>query len=104
MGVICYVFELNSLRSFRIRSKFLLKSLIIPKMMKLTGNCFDLVWVDRVRVTCSVHKVFLSALLKVVIPFLQGERATGYGVALLMTLFGKYSRCPMLQHIAPELK
>lgn len=30
-----------------------------------------------------------------------GERATGYGVALLLTLFGNYTDCPTLQSIAP---
>lgn len=30
----------------------------------------------------------------------QGERATGYGVALLLTLFGNYTKCNMLQSIA----
>jgi len=34
---------------------------------------------------------------------LQGERATGYGVALLNTLFGKFSQSEMLQQLAPEL-
>lgn len=35
---------------------------------------------------------------------MQGERATGYGVALLSTLFGKYSKCPLLQSIAPSVE
>ncbi|ALC45926.1 grsm [Drosophila busckii] len=30
-----------------------------------------------------------------------GERATGYGVALLLTLFGSYTKCALLQSIAP---
>ncbi|EDV93262.1 probable aminopeptidase NPEPL1 [Drosophila grimshawi] len=30
-----------------------------------------------------------------------GERATGYGVALLLTLFGSHTSCPLLQSIAP---
>ena len=29
-----------------------------------------------------------------------GERATGYGVALLCTLFGNYTKCNMLQKAA----
>ena len=33
----------------------------------------------------------------------QGERATGYGVALLNTLFGSYSSNNMLNDIAPSL-
>ena len=33
----------------------------------------------------------------------QGERATGYGVALLVTLFGKASSSKLLQSIAPDL-
>lgn len=32
-----------------------------------------------------------------------GERATGYGVALLVTLFGKYMNKPMLNAMGPEL-
>lgn len=32
-----------------------------------------------------------------------GERATGYGVSLLTTLFGSYSKQPLLQRIAPEI-
>ena len=35
--------------------------------------------------------------------FFQGERATGYGVALLNTLFGSYSANPILQAVAPQL-
>ncbi|XP_037943589.1 probable aminopeptidase NPEPL1 [Teleopsis dalmanni] len=31
-----------------------------------------------------------------------GERATGYGVALILTLFGKYTNNAMLQSIAPS--
>lgn len=30
-----------------------------------------------------------------------GERATGYGVALLLALFGNHTNCPMLQSVAP---
>ncbi|XP_055905191.1 probable aminopeptidase NPEPL1 isoform X1 [Eupeodes corollae] len=30
-----------------------------------------------------------------------GERATGYGVALLLALFGNYTSCSMLQSVAP---
>ena len=30
-----------------------------------------------------------------------GERATGYGVALLVTLFGRFSNSTLLQSIAP---
>lgn len=33
-----------------------------------------------------------------------GERATGYGVALLCTLFGQYTTNPLLQSIAPKMK
>lgn len=33
-----------------------------------------------------------------------GERATGYGVALLTTLFGSYSKHPLLNAIAPDLE
>ncbi|XP_027058695.1 probable aminopeptidase NPEPL1 [Pocillopora damicornis] len=36
-------------------------------------------------------------------PAHMGERATGYGVALLVTLFGKASSSKLLQSIAPEL-
>lgn len=32
-----------------------------------------------------------------------GERATGYGVALLCTLFGQYTKSGMLKSIAPKL-
>ena len=32
---------------------------------------------------------------------LQGERATGYGVALLNTLFGQYSKSALLREICP---
>ncbi|XP_036323423.1 probable aminopeptidase NPEPL1 isoform X1 [Rhagoletis pomonella] len=35
-------------------------------------------------------------------PVSTGERATGYGVALLLTLFGNYTKCSMLQSIAPN--
>lgn len=34
---------------------------------------------------------------------LQGERATGYGIALLTTLFGQYTKQSLLKSIAPEL-
>lgn len=34
---------------------------------------------------------------------IQGERATGYGVALLPTLFGEHSESALLQRIAPTL-
>ena len=48
--------------------------------------------------------VFLPSLF---IPFfsflLQGERATGYGVALLMTLFGSVTESSLFQMIAPAL-
>lgn len=33
---------------------------------------------------------------------LQGERATGYGVALLCTLFGNLTNVPLLKSIAPK--
>ncbi|KAJ3648682.1 hypothetical protein Zmor_020465 [Zophobas morio] len=36
-------------------------------------------------------------------PVHSGERATGYGVALLTTLFGKYCKQPLLKSIAPDL-
>lgn len=36
-------------------------------------------------------------------PVHAGERATGYGVALLSTLFGDSSRSPLLQEIAPTV-
>jgi hypothetical protein len=35
---------------------------------------------------------------------LQGERATGYGVALLVTLFGTYSQDQLLRSLGPKLK
>uniref|UniRef100_A0A034W1I2 Putative aminopeptidase NPEPL1 n=3 Tax=Bactrocera TaxID=47832 RepID=A0A034W1I2_BACDO len=35
-------------------------------------------------------------------PVSTGERATGYGVALLLTLFGNYTKCSLLQSIAPN--
>lgn len=34
--------------------------------------------------------------------FLQGERATGYGVALLCTLFGNQTNSPLLKSVAPS--
>lgn len=34
-------------------------------------------------------------------PVHYGERATGYGVALLLSLFGSHTNCTMLQSIAP---
>ncbi|XP_030371693.1 probable aminopeptidase NPEPL1 [Scaptodrosophila lebanonensis] len=34
-------------------------------------------------------------------PVHNGERATGYGVALLLTLFGNHTNCALLQSIAP---
>lgn len=34
---------------------------------------------------------------------MQGERATGYGVALLSTLFGRFTKCPLLKSIGPDL-
>lgn len=36
--------------------------------------------------------------------FVQDERATGYGVALLTTLFGKFTKQPLLHAIAPDLE
>lgn len=36
-------------------------------------------------------------------PVFIGERATGYGVALLTTLFGQLSHSPMLQQVAPSI-
>ena len=36
--------------------------------------------------------------------YLQGERATGYGVALLVTLFGDYSEDQLLRSLGPKLK
>ncbi|XP_050294719.1 probable aminopeptidase NPEPL1 [Anthonomus grandis grandis] len=36
-------------------------------------------------------------------PVHSGERATGYGVSLLNTLFGSYSKQPLLKSIAPDL-
>jgi len=33
-----------------------------------------------------------------------GERATGYGVALLVSLFGQYSKSALLQSIGPVLE
>lgn len=37
-------------------------------------------------------------------PVHSGERATGYGVALLTTLFGNYSKNSLLKGISPELE
>lgn len=37
-------------------------------------------------------------------PVHSGERATGYGVALLTTLFGSFTKQPILKEIAPELE
>lgn len=34
---------------------------------------------------------------------MQGERATGYGVALLPVLFGEHCKNAMLQSLAPSL-
>ena len=34
---------------------------------------------------------------------IQGERATGYGVALLNTIFGQLSHNALLQQIAPPI-
>ncbi|KAH1008113.1 hypothetical protein HUJ04_005257 [Dendroctonus ponderosae] len=36
-------------------------------------------------------------------PVHSGERATGYGVSLLTTLFGVYSKNPILRKISPEI-
>lgn len=43
---------------------------------------------------CSKNRGLFSSL--------QGDRATGYGVALLNTLFGKFSGSKLLQAAAPE--
>lgn len=40
--------------------------------------------------------------LKIFIPQLQGERATGYGVALLSVLFGAQTRSRLLKALCPE--
>lgn len=37
-------------------------------------------------------------------PVHAGERATGYGVALLATLFGRYTGSSLLRNISPELQ
>ena len=37
-------------------------------------------------------------------PVHSGERATGYGVALLVSLFGHYSSSTLLQNIGPALE
>lgn len=37
-------------------------------------------------------------------PVCKNERATGYGVALMMALFGRYSMNPVLQKIAPSFE
>ena len=37
-------------------------------------------------------------------PVHRGERATGYGVALLVSLFGRYSDFALLQNIGPALE
>ena len=44
----------------------------------------------------------LLALLLFIGFSLQGERATGYGVALLLALFGKSSESELLKSIAPK--
>lgn len=33
--------------------------------------------------------------------FFKGERATGYGVGLLLTMFGHASSCALLQSLVP---
>ena len=35
---------------------------------------------------------------------LQNDLGTGYGVALLTSLFGKYSNNPMLSSIGPDIQ
>jgi probable aminopeptidase NPEPL1 len=37
-------------------------------------------------------------------PVHNGERATGYGVALLVSLFGRYTSSALLQSIGPSLE
>jgi len=37
-------------------------------------------------------------------PVHNGERATGYGVALLVSLFGRYTTSALLQSIGPSLE
>ena len=37
-------------------------------------------------------------------PVHNGERATGYGVALLASLFGRYTNSALLQNIGPALE
>ena len=49
----------------------------------------------------SVYRFIYLSIYLCVVCLLQGERATGYGVALLLTLFGKVTDSALLQSIAP---
>lgn len=48
-----------------------------------------------------VYSVIQLSYVGVLFIFVQGERATGYGVALMTTLFGKASKNSLLQYNAP---
>jgi hypothetical protein len=43
------------------------------------------------------------SISKLYILSLQGERGTGYGVALLLSLFGNNSENPLLNSVAPTV-
>lgn len=65
------------------------------------------VWIH-VDMATPVHAVRFSVSIAEFMNFpillcFQGERATGYGVALLTTLFGTYCRQPLLSYIGPDL-
>ena len=47
------------------------------------------------------HLTFVINLGKLFIFHIQNERATGFGVALLLTLFGAHPQNPVLNTIAP---
>ena len=51
----------------------------------------------------AVHTGIVETLIGCTF-YLQGERATGYGVALLVTLFGDYSEDQLLRSLGPKLK
>jgi len=70
---------------------------------------------DRHNATSSCAGLFIASHLgfdfqgvwvhiDMALPVYSGERATGYGVALLVTLFGDYSENQLLRSLGPKLK
>ncbi|XP_071447845.1 probable aminopeptidase NPEPL1 [Hetaerina americana] len=68
---------------------------------------------DRTNALCSCAGLFVGANLgfdfqgiwihiDMASPVCCGERATGYGVALLVTLFGQFSKDPSIRKLAPK--